>query len=83
MASFVKLARLCRNYTTSWDLYRAVIWRKKCFKTDSEAGSRFVAHILTVVTTMDLQRRPIFEVLVQVREVAVRGSEPPSLCPTT
>ncbi|MCB9176096.1 MAG: transposase [Caldilineae bacterium] len=62
---------------------RGVLWRKKSFGTDSEAGSRFVAHILTVVTTMNLQRRPIFAFLVQALEVAIRESEPPSLCPTT
>lgn len=34
------------------------------------------------VTTMTLQRRPIFEFLVQAREAAIRGSAPPSLCQT-
>ena len=64
-------------------LRRAVIWRKKCFGTDSEAGSRFVAHILSVVTTLTLQNRPIFDFLVQAREAAVHDVKPPSLCPTT
>lgn len=64
-------------------LRRAVIWRKKCFGTDSESGSRFVARILSAVTTLKLQRRPVFEFLVQAREAHVRGATPPSLCPTT
>lgn len=64
-------------------LRRGVILRKKCFGTDSEAGIRFVAHILSVVTTLRIQDRPIFEFLVQARDAALNGSQPPSLCPTT
>ena len=64
-------------------LRRAVIWRKKCFGTDSEAGSRFVACILTVVTTLQMQQRGAFEFLVHAQEASFRGSQPPSLCPTT
>ena len=63
-------------------LRRAVIWRKKCFGTDSEAGSRFVACILTVVTTLQMQQRGAFEFLVYAQEASFRGSQPPSLCPT-
>ena len=71
------------NNLAERNVRRGVLWRKKSFGTDSEAGSRFVAHILTVVTTMNLQQRPIFEFLVQAREAAVRSLQPPSLCPTT
>ena len=63
-------------------LRRAVIWCKKCFGTDSEAGSRFVACILTVVTTLQMQQRGAFEFLVYAQEASFRGSQPPSLCPT-
>ena len=64
-------------------LRRAVIWRKKSFGTDSEAGSRFVERIMSVVTTLNMQARPIFEFLVEAREAHILGSQPPSLCPTT
>ncbi len=64
-------------------LRRAVIWRKKCFGTDSESGTRFVARILSVVTTLQLHQRPVFKFLVQAREANVYGTTPPSLCPTT
>ena len=64
-------------------LRRAVIWRKKCFGTDSEAGSRFVACILTVVTTLQMQQRGTFEFLVHAKEASDRGAQPQSLCPTT
>jgi transposase len=35
----------------------AVLWRKGCYGTDSEAGSRFVERILTVTTTCRQQQR--------------------------
>ena len=64
-------------------LRRAVIWRKKCFGTDSEAGSRFVERILSAVVSLMLQKRDVFKFLVQARESSVHGCAPPSLCPTT
>ena len=60
-----------------------MIWRKKCFGTDSEAGSRFVERILSTVLSLRMQERDVFEFLVQAREAAVHGTTPPSLCPTT
>jgi len=42
----------------------AVLWRKGCFGTQSEAGSRFVARMLTVSTTCPQHARPLFPYLV-------------------
>jgi len=44
-------------------LRRAVLWRRKSFGTQSEAGSRFVERILTVVTSLRQQGRDVLEYL--------------------
>jgi len=44
-------------------LRRAVLWRRKSFGTQSEAGSRFVERILTVVTSLRQQGRDVMEYL--------------------
>ena len=62
-------------------LRRAVIWRKKSFGTDSVAGSRFVAHILSVVTSLQMQKRDIFRYLVDARIAATSQMIAPSLLP--
>ena len=59
----------------------AVIWRKCCFGTDSEAGSRFVERVATAVTTLRLQRRNALDFLVAASEAHLRGTTPPSLLP--
>jgi len=62
-------------------LRRAVLWRRRSFGTQSEAGSAFVARILTVVTTLRQQRRDVLDYLTVACEAAVRGDPPPSLLP--
>jgi transposase len=44
-------------------LRRAVLWRRKSFGTQSEAGSRFVERILTVVTSLRQQGRDVMAYL--------------------
>ena len=44
-------------------LRRAVLWRRKSFGTQSEAGSMFVERILTVVTSLRQQSRDVLEYL--------------------
>ena len=46
-------------------LRRPVLWRRGSFGTDSPAGSRFVARILTAVATPKAQDRDAFAYLVQ------------------
>ncbi len=41
----------------------AVLWRKKSFGSQSEAGCRFVERLLTVVQTRRLQGRPVLDYL--------------------
>jgi transposase len=60
-------------------LRRAVLWRKKSFGTQSEAGSRFVERILTAVTTLRQQGRDVLAYLTAVC-AAVRHSSGASVC---
>ena len=61
----------------------AVLWRKGSFGSDSEAGSRFVERLLTVVASCRQQGRPLLAFLVAAGEAAVRGSPPQSLLPAS
>ena len=64
-------------------LRRAVLWRRKSFGTQSEAGSRFVERVLTTVTTLRQQRRDVLDYLTEACAAAVKGDMPPSLLPKT
>lgn len=59
----------------------AVLWRKGSFGTDSEKGSRFVERILTVVTTLRLQRRNVLDYVTAACAAHRRGQPAPSLLP--
>ena len=58
-----------------------VMWRKTSFGTDSPAGSRFVERILTVVTTLRLQKRNVLDYVTEACQCALRGQAAPSLLP--
>ena len=54
--TFIRVAEVePTNNRAERALRRAVLWRKKSFGTQSEAGSRFVERILTVVMTLRQQ----------------------------
>jgi transposase len=59
----------------------AVCWRKTSYGTDSEAGSRFVERVLTVVATCRQQGRNVLGFLVEAVQAARTGAAPPSLIP--
>jgi transposase len=59
----------------------AVLWRKGSFGSDSEAGSRFVERLLTVIASCRQQGRQLLDFLVAAGEAAVRGTPAPSLLP--
>ena len=63
-------------------LRHAVCMRKVSFGTQSPEGSRLIERILTTVTTLRLQERPIFAFLTQAVEARLRGERPPSLLPS-
>jgi transposase len=58
------------------------MWRKTSYGTDSAAGSRFVANILTVVATCRQQGRDVLEYLTGCCRAALDGSPRISLLPT-
>ena len=58
-----------------------VQWRKGSFGTQSEAGSRFVESMMTVVATLKQQQRNVLEYLTAAHEAALRGEAAPSLIP--
>jgi transposase len=62
-------------------LRQGVLWRKGSFGTDSPSGSRFVERILTVVTTLRLQRRSVLDFLTDACDAALNGRAAPSLLP--
>jgi transposase len=58
-----------------------VMWRNTSFGTDSPNGSRFVERILTVVTTLRMQRRNVLDYVTAACEAALKGTPAPSLLP--
>lgn len=59
----------------------AVIWRRISFGSQSQAGSEFVARMLTVLSSLQAQERDVLAFLTQALRSARRGHEPPSLLP--
>lgn len=64
-------------------LRQGVLWRKGSFGTDSPNGSRFVERILTVVTTLRLQKRNVLDYMTAACEAALHGTTSPSLLPAS
>jgi transposase len=56
-----------------------VMWRKTSFGTDSPNGSRFVERILTVVTTLRMQKRNVLDYLTEACQASLHGRPAPSL----
>jgi transposase len=59
-----------------------VLWRKMCFGTQSEAGSRFAERIMTVVATLKQQQRNVLDYLTEACDATNWGRPAPSLLPT-
>jgi transposase len=60
-------------------LRRAVLWRRRSFGCNSEAGCRFVERILTVVQTRRLQGRNVLEYLHRAVQAHRNGQSCPGL----
>jgi hypothetical protein len=71
------------NNAAERPLRRAVLWRRRSFGTQSEAGSQFVERILTAVTTLRQQHRDVLEYLTAACAAAICKSPAPSLLPLT
>jgi transposase len=67
------------NNTAERAIRPGVLWRKGSCGTQSAAGSRFVASMLTVVATLQQQQRNVLESLTAACEAALRGEAAPSL----
>ena len=64
-------------------LRRPVIWRRRSFGSQSEAGSRFVERMQTAVITLRQQKRDVLDFLTRACQAAISGTDPPSLLPAT
>jgi transposase len=71
------------NNSAERPLRRAVLWRRRSFGTQSEAGSQFVERILTTVATLRQQRRDVLDYLTAACSAAIRKNPAPSLLPLT
>jgi len=69
------------NNSAERPLRRPVLWRRRSFGTQSEAGSRFVERVLTAVITLRQQQRDVLDYLTEACAAAVRGDPAPSLLP--
>jgi transposase len=58
-------------------LRHAVIWRKLSFGTQSDAGSRFVETMLTIIETCRQQRRNAFDYIATTVAAHFTGNPPP------
>jgi hypothetical protein len=61
----------------------AVLWRRTSFGSQTEAGSTFVARMLTVVTTLRSQNRNVLEYITDACRAARDRNPAPSLLPET
>jgi hypothetical protein len=59
----------------------AVLWQRTSFGSQSEAGSIFVARMLTVVTSLRSPNRNVLEFMTEAIRSSRRGSSSPSLLP--
>jgi hypothetical protein len=69
------------NKAAEQALRTAVIWRRTRFGSQSQAGSEFVARILTVVTSLKAQRRNPLDYLTEACRAKRLGLPAPSLLP--
>jgi transposase len=60
----------------------AVLWRRGCYGTQSETGSRFVERMLTVSATCQLHQRPLLPYLVDAITALWAGQPAPRLLPS-
>ena len=60
----------------------AVLWKRTSFGSQTEAGSIFVARILTVVTSLRAQDRNVLEFMIEAIKASRKGNPAPSLIPT-
>lgn len=67
------------NNTGEQRLRQAVLWRRSSQGTRSDAGSAFVARMLTVGTTCQIQARRLIDFVTEAVDAALVGKQAPSL----
>ena len=60
-------------------LRRGVIWRRRSFGAQSQAGSRYPARILTAVISLRQQQRNVLDFLTEFCQACISGTIPASL----
>ena len=60
----------------------AVLWKRTSFGSQSEAGSIFMARMLTVVTSLRSQKRNVLKFMVEAIKASRQDTCPPSLLPS-
>jgi transposase len=70
------------NNAAEQALRRGVIWRRRCFGTQSQAGSRFVERVLTTVISLRRQQRHVLDFLTEACQAFSSGMAVPSLLPS-
>lgn len=63
------------------ELRSTVMWRQRCFGSQSERGDRFVERMGTVVRSLRKQRRAIYPFLVDSIQATTAGQSVPSILP--
>ena len=63
-------------------LRHVVLWRRMSFGSQSEAGSQFVARMMTVMATLSAQERDLLEYFMSACQARRDGVECPSLLPS-
>jgi transposase len=61
------------------ELRAFVLWRKRCFGTQSERGNRFAERLMTVAHTARKQRKDVLAFLTACCEAQLNGTRAPSL----
>lgn len=67
------------NNNAERELRRFVLWRKRCFGTQSQRGNDYAECIMTVAHTARKQNRPLLPYLIEVFQAHSDGTELPSL----
>jgi len=70
------------NNAAEQSLRPYVIWRKKCFGTNSERGNRFIERMMTVRVTCRQQGRNVLDFITESINSNLSGKPSPSLLPS-
>jgi transposase len=70
------------NNVAERQVRHGVMWRRLCFGTQSEGGSRFAERIMTVHATCRQQGRNILDYLTEACAAQINHGVPPSLLPS-